>query len=83
VQKAAVRHAADADAFAVEVTDFYAKHVALVADTLQMTTPDAQTYCAGQAHQILNGEWVQALALWQTEAYAAGLAAIALEEVAA
>jgi HK97 family phage portal protein len=83
VQKSAVRHAANADAFATEIAEFYAKHVALVADTLQMATADAETYCAGQAHQILNGEWVQALALWQTEAYAAGLAAIALEEVAA
>jgi HK97 family phage portal protein len=83
VQKSAVRHAANADAFATEIAEFYAKHVALVADTLQMATADAETYCAGQAHQILNGEWVQALALWQTDAYAAGLAAIALEEVAA
>ncbi len=83
VQKAAVRHAADGDAFAIAVTDFYAKHADLVAETLQMARAGADHYCAGQAHQILNGEWLQALALWQTDAYAAGLAAIALEEVAA
>jgi HK97 family phage portal protein len=83
VQKAAVRHAADADAFAVAVTDFYGKHVALVTETMQMEAGEAQAYCAGQAHQIISGDWLQALALWQTDAYAAGFAAIALDAEAA
>jgi HK97 family phage portal protein len=83
VQKAAVRHAADADAFAVAVTDFYGKHAALVTETMQMNAGEAQAYCAGQAHQIISGDWLQALALWQTDAYAAGFAAIALDAEAA
>jgi HK97 family phage portal protein len=83
VQKAAVRHAADGDAFVQAVTDFYAKHALLVTESLQMPSADADTYCAGQAHQIVNGNWLEALELWQTSAYAAGLAAIALEETAA
>lgn len=82
VQKAAVRHARDEDGFVQAVTEFYAKHAELVALTLQMSQADADTYCAGQADQIVNGEWLAALDLWQTAAYAGGLAAIALEEAA-
>jgi HK97 family phage portal protein len=82
VQKAAVRHAADEDAFVAAVTAFYEAHVALVVATLSMSEAEARTYCAGQAHQIVNGEWLRALDLWQTSAYAGGLAAIALEEAA-
>ncbi len=82
VQKSAVKHASDEGAFVAAVTEFYAAHVDLVMVTLQMDRAAAETYCAGQAHQIVNGEWLQALALWQTDAYAAGLAAIALEEAA-
>ena len=82
MQRLAVRHAADADAFAVAVTAFYADHVTLVGQTLQMTDGEAGEYCAGQAAQIVTGDWVAALALWDTDAYAAGLAGMALEEVA-
>lgn len=83
VQKAAVRHAADRDAFDTAVGAFYAQHVALVAATLSMTEAEAGTYCAGQADQIVGGDWLAALDLWKTEAYAAGVAAIALEKEAA
>jgi HK97 family phage portal protein len=82
VQKLAVRHAADGDAFAEAVTEFYAGHVSLVIDTLQMAASEAHGYCAGQAAQIVNGEWVAAVEQWATEQYAAGLAALALEEAA-
>lgn len=83
VQKAAVRNAADVDGFAQEVTNFYAKHADLVAITLAWAPDEAERYCAGQAAQILNGDWVAAVGTWATEAYAAGLAALALEEAAA
>jgi HK97 family phage portal protein len=82
VQMAAVRHAADADAFVAAVAEFYAGHVELVMSTLSMSESTAKTYCAGQANQIVNAEWVQALDLWKTDAYAAGVAAIALEVAA-
>lgn len=82
VSASAVRHAADADAFAVAVTEFYAKHAGLVSETLHLSVADAQRYCAGQASQVLGVDWVHALELWKTEAYAAGLAAIALEDAA-
>jgi hypothetical protein len=82
VQKSAVKHAADEDAFVLAVTDFYAKHTTLVAETLRMSPTLASEYCAGQAHQIVNADWLQALELWQTDAYAAGVAALALEEAA-
>jgi HK97 family phage portal protein len=83
VQKLAVRHAADGDAFAVAVTEFYAKHVELVAETLQMAATEADRYCATQAAQVVNGDWISALEQWATDTYAAGLAALALEVEAA
>lgn len=83
VQKQAVRHAADADAFAVAVTEFYAGHVARVVEWLQMAPDQAERYCAGQAGQLLSGSWVGALETWRTADYAAGLAALALDEEAA
>lgn len=82
VRALAVKHAADQDAFAVAVTDFYAGHVALVADTLQMPREDAERYCATQSAQIIIGAWVDALETWRTEDYAQGLAALALQEAA-
>jgi hypothetical protein len=82
VQKFAVRHAADADAFAAAITDFYAKHAELVSTTLQWALSEAQGYCAGQAAQVISGDWIAALEMWNTTAYAAGLAALALEEAA-
>lgn len=83
VQKLAVRHAADTEAFAVAVTDFYAGHVARVEQWLQMSAVEAHGYCAGQAAQIVSGDWLLALETWKTADYAAGLAGLALEETAA
>jgi len=82
VQKMAVRHAADGDAFAVAVADFYAAHADLVAETLMLDAGAARDYCSQQAAQLL-ADWVSALALWKVDDYAAGLAALALEETAA
>jgi len=81
VQKAAVQHAANADAFLAAVTTFYANHAGYVASRLQVPTAEAVRYCASQVQQITQGVggWVAALALWQTPAYAAGLAGLALE----
>jgi HK97 family phage portal protein len=79
VQKFAVKHASDEDGFVVAVTDFYMEHIALVSATLQVTPAEAEAYCAGQANQVCNGEWVAALTLWKTEEYAAGLAGLALD----
>jgi HK97 family phage portal protein len=82
IQKFAVRYATDKTQFAQAVNKFYAKHVELVAQALQMEPDQAERYCAGQAHQIVNGAWVAALDLWKTSAYAEGLAAIAMEDAA-
>ena len=80
VQRLAVKHAADEDAFAAAVTEFYAKHVTLVMNELKMSQVDAESYCSQQAVQALSDEWVWLLEQWNTEAYAAGLAALAVEE---
>lgn len=82
VQKLAVRHAAHADQFAAAVTEFYDRHAELVAVTLAWDMDSAREYCASQAAQVLTGDWIAALGTWQTDAYAAGLAALALEEAA-
>jgi len=82
VQKAAVRHAADGDAFAVAITEFYASHAGFVARVLVLSLADADRYCAGQAAQLVAGDWLHALEVWRTDDYAAGLAALALEEAA-
>jgi HK97 family phage portal protein len=79
MQKIAVKCAANPDAFAVAVTEFYVAHADLVSETLSMALDQAQGYCAGQASQIVSGSWLAALELWRSEDYAAGLAAIALE----
>ena len=79
MQKLAVRHAGDEDAFVVAVSEFYAAHAHLVAATLQMTPAASETYCAGQANQVVNGDWLAALTLWRTDDYAAGLAGLALD----
>lgn len=78
VLAAAVKSASDADRFAVLVTDFYAKHAALVAETLLMPLPMAESYCAGQAAQVLGEIGVRAVEGWD-DTYAAGLAAWASE----
>ena len=81
VQKAAVKYAADADAFVAWVTQFYTDHATLVAQTLQLTSAEATSYCWSQAQQIVNGAgWVASLEQWATPSYAAGLAALALDE---
>jgi len=61
------------------VTEFYVAHIELVSLTLQMTPAEAEAYCAGQANQVCNGDWVEALTRWKTDDYAAGLAGIALD----
>lgn len=82
VQKLAVRFAADGDAFAGAVAEFYAKHRELVAETLQLSERASEDYCASQASQAVSENWIGALTLWQEPHYAAGLAAIALEAAA-
>jgi hypothetical protein len=54
-----------------------------VSVTLMMDVDAAREYCAAQAAQALGAAWLQALELWDTEHYARGLAAIALEGEAA
>lgn len=83
VQKLAVKHAANADAFAIAVTEFYVGHAPRVAQWLQMPQEDAERYCAGQAAQLVVGSWLSALETWKSQDYAAGLAALALEQEAA
>lgn len=84
VQKAAVKYAADGDAFAAWVTAFYTDHALLVSQTLQLAEAEAHAYCVTQASQILTGDgWVAALELWAVPGYAAGLAGLALEDEAA
>jgi HK97 family phage portal protein len=83
VQKIAVKYAAAVNEFAAAVTEFYSAHVAVVVDTLAMSEADAQAYCAGQAAQVVAGDWLIALETWQTEDYISGLAWLALEEAAA
>lgn len=83
VQRMAVRHAANADEFAIAVAEFYGTHAQLVAQTLQMPVSEASGYCASQASQVISGDWIAALEQWATDAYAAGLAALACEEEAA
>jgi len=82
IQKAAVKHAANAGAFAAAVTTFYDSHAGFVVQRLQMTIDDATAYCDSQAQQITPAGWMAALEQWATPAYAAGLAALALEDAA-
>ncbi len=79
VKKAAVAHADNTAAFIADLTEFYAGHPQYVSQVLLVKRSAATRYCEGQLAQILTGDWTAALSLWQTEAYAAGLAAIALE----
>lgn len=82
VQKTAVKFAADGDAFAMAVTEFYANHAGYLAHKLLLPLDSAKRHCASQAAQVVNGNWVEALTLWKTEDYAAGLASLAVEEAA-
>ena len=79
VQKAAVKCAADPDEFAIWVTNFYAAHVELITHTLMMDAQSAQSYCAGQAAQLIGERGIAALEIWDTVAYAEGVAGWALE----
>ncbi len=79
IQKTAVKCAADGDAFAEAVAEFYAAHAELVSATLLLARAEAEGYCAGQASQIVSGDWLAALETWKDPNYAAGLAGLALE----
>lgn len=82
VQRLAVQHASDPDGYAVAVTEFYAKHPALLEESLLMTAESARAYCAGQARQALDlGAAVETV--WLDSTYAKGLAAWALDVEAA
>lgn len=83
VSASAVKHAGDSDAFAEAVTEFYAKHATLVAESLLMSEAQAKEYCASQAAQVLGAEGIKAMAGWSERMYAAGLVAWALESEAA
>lgn len=78
---AAARHAADTDGWAVAVTEFYSKHVALVVDTLQISATDAEAYCADQARQVMDG--IVGMQAWAVPAYAEQIAGWALGQEAA
>ena len=81
VQQLAKRHASDADAYAAAVTEFYAGHAALVAQTLLMPPGTAAVYCAEQAGQLLGEKGgLAALDAWGQPAYATWLAEWALGE---
>lgn len=82
IQKAAVKHAANTSAFAAAVVTFYDGHVGFVVQRLAMSVDDATAYCRSQSGQITPAGWIAALEQWSTPAYAAGLAALALEEAA-
>jgi len=82
IRRLAVRSAANADAFATAITEFYASHVARAVDMLQMSDADASGYCASQSSRVLS-DWPAAVELFTTNDYALGLAAWALESEAA
>lgn len=83
VSALAVRHASDEDKFVAAVSEFYAKHIELVEQTMQMDRAEAEAYCAGQCGQLMAGPWFEAMDLWKTPHYAEGVAALALEGAAA
>jgi hypothetical protein len=76
LERAAAKYAADLDGWAVYVTEFYSKHVALVADTLHVTESEAGSYCADQARQVLDG--IAGMAAWADTTYAERVAEWAL-----
>ena len=83
IQKCAVRHADNSEAFIEHVAAFYAAHVALVGETLAIDRAAASRYCAGQASQLVaaveaNG-WIAVIERWQAPAYAKGLALLILD----
>ena len=80
VRKAAVKFAADENAYTDWVTTFYKKHAALVAESLCLTREAAERYCARQALQLLGEPGLAALETWALRDYAAGVGALALEE---
>lgn len=83
MQKLAVQFAADGDAWAAAVTDFYTRHAELLGETLLMSKAAADAYCAGQASQVLVHGIAVVESAWTEPTYAKGLAAWALEREAA
>ncbi len=81
IEKQALKLARDPDAWAVWVTEFYAKHAALVVETLQVSTEDADTYCANHSALILDD--VRAVEGWSRREYAEEVALWALGQEAA
>lgn len=81
MSKAAKKCAKDAGAFAIAVSEFYTAHVGLVAETLQVDRPTAESYCANHAKQLIEGVW--AMEAWAADGYADQIARWALGEVAA
>jgi len=81
LSKAAERYASDSEGWAVAVTEFYSKHVALVVETLQVSAEDAGIYCADQARQAIDG--VAGMEAWAVPAYAEAIAGWALGQEAA
>jgi HK97 family phage portal protein len=54
-RRAAVKFAADAEAFEAWATAFYADHQALVEQTLRLSLADAQLYCDSQRDELVAG----------------------------
>jgi HK97 family phage portal protein len=80
VQKEATRKAGESsEDWAAWVAEFYDAHALLVQQALQIDPDRAAQYCAGQQLQLMT-EGLTVLESWLTEDYAAGLAALALED---
>lgn len=70
--KMAVKHASDPPEFAAWATEFYAGHVALVAQTMQITEDAARLYCESQRDDLI-AHGLTAAETW-TPDYLVGLA---------
>lgn len=73
-----VRHAADQDAFASGVSEFYAKHAQMVRETLAIAEDRAVDYCASQAALVVEGG-IAVVEGWDMAAHAEWLATWALD----
>lgn len=83
IQKLAVKHAASPAGFVSALEAFYDEHAVAVADSLSVPIESARAYCHSQLAQVRRSDWIAALDTWQSKHYASGLAALALEGVAA
>ena len=83
IQKLAVKHAASPAGFVSALEAFYDEHAVAVADSLNVPIESARAYCHSQLAQVRRSDWIAALDTWQSKHYASGLAALALEGVAA